>query len=223
MESTSTPLVLSNTSEAVRKRKNRLSLKERRREDKFVNKFIEIKYPDIHARAIDAYKVLVDRYPGRADITKTYMFKKWETETRRKEQRQLYVPFLPILTELPRNTNPENMEEGQQQHQEEGQQHQEEGQQQQQEEPQKEIDEQGEAILEDPQIQFQEEIVGEGNNDICSDMTLDQMAITVEEIVRALQSDREVMDIVENFDLPDGVWDAELAIPDYVLEGDLDW
>ena len=54
-------------------------------------------------------------------------------------------------------------------------------------------------------------------------MTLDEMSIAVEEIVKALQSDSEVMDIVKNFDLPDGVWDNELAIPDYVLEGDLDW
>ena len=49
------------------------------------------------------------------------------------------------------------------------------------------------------------------------------MSVAVEEIVKTLQSDRELMDIVESFDLPAGVWDNELSVPDYVLESDLDW
>ena len=220
MESTSSPFGLSNTSEAIRKRNNRILLKERRREDKFINRFIEIKYPDIHAEAINVYKALVDKYPGRADVTKTYFFKKWEVKNKRKEQPQLYVPFLPILSDLPRTTNVEIMEEGQQPQQEENPQT---PRTVDEEELQKETGEQEEGIQEAPQTPPQEETVEEENNNICSGMTLDEMSIAVEEIVKALQSDSEVMDIVENFDLPDGVWDNELAIPDYVLEGDLDW
>ena len=218
MESTS----LNNASEKTRKRNNKNLLKEKRREDKFVSRYIQIKYPDIHNEAISSYKSLVDKYPGRADITKTYFFKKWESKNQRKEP-QMYVPYLPILRELPGTTRAEIVEEGQQQEEidEEGQQQEEiveEGQQ------QEEIDEEG---------QQQEEIVEEGQQqespqtppqqDFCSTMTIDQMSIAVEEIVKTLQSDREVMDIVESFDLPPGVWDDELSIPDYILEDDLEW
>ena len=49
------------------------------------------------------------------------------------------------------------------------------------------------------------------------------MSIAVDEMVKALQPDQELMDLVERFDLPDAVWDNELAIPDYVLETDLEW
>ena len=185
----------------TRKRNNKNLLKEKRREDKFVSRYIQIKYPDIHNEAISSYKSLVDKYPGRADITKTYFFKKWESKNQRKEP-QMYVPYLPILKELPGTTRAEIVEEGQQQEEidEEGQQQEEiveEGQQ------QEEIDEEG---------QQQEEIVEEGQQqespqtppqqDFCSTMTIDQMSIAVEEIVKTLQSDREVMDIVESFDLP---------------------
>ena len=199
MESTSSPFGLSNTAEAIRKRKNRISLKERR-EDKFVNRFIQIKYPEIHAEAITAYKELVEKYPGRADVTKTYFLKKWETKNTRKEP-QLYVPFLPILRDLTGNTTVEVMEEGQQQ----------------EERPQTPT-----TVVEEPQPQTppQQE---EGNNNSCSDMTLDEMSIAVEEIIKALQNDTEMLNIVENFDLPDDVWDNELSIPDFVLEGDLEW
>ena len=218
MESTS----LNNASEKTRKRNNKNLLKEKRREDKFVSRYIQIKYPDIHNEAISSYKSLVDKYPGRADITKTCFFKKWESKNQRKEP-QMYVPYLPILRELPGTTRAEIVEEGQQQEEidEEGQQQEEiveEGQQ------QEEIDEEG---------QQQEEIVEEGQQqespqtppqqDFCSTMTIDQMSIAVEEIVKTLQSDREVMDIVESFDLPPGVWDDELSIPDYILEDDLEW
>ena len=248
MESTS----LNNASEKTRKRNNKNLLKEKRREDKFVSRYIQIKYPDIHNEAISSYKSLVDKYPGRADITKTYFFKKWESKNQRKEP-QMYVPYLPILRELPETTRAEIVEEGQQQEEigEEGQQQEEIGEEGQQQEEigeegqqQEEIGEEGqqqEEIGEEGQQQEeigeegqqQEEIGEEGQQqespqtppqeDFCSTMTIDQMSIAVEEIVKTLQSDREVMDIVESFDLPPGVWDDELSIPDYILEDDLEW
>ena len=198
MESTS----LNNASEKTRKRNNNKNLlKEKRREDKFVSRYIQIKYPDIHNEAISSYKSLVDKYPGRADITKTYFFKKWESKNQRKEP-QMYVPYLPILRELPETTRVEIVEEGQQQEEigEEGQQQEEIGEEGQQQEEigeegqqQEEIGEEGQQ-QESPQTPPQE--------DFCSTMTIDQMSIAVEEIVKTLQSDREVMDIVESFDLP---------------------
>ena len=252
MESTS----LNNTSEAVRKRNIKKTLKEKRKEEKFLSRYIEIKHPDIHKEANNLYKSLVDKYPGRADITKTYFFKKWESKNQRKEP-QLYVPFLPVLSELPETTCVETDEEGQQQEEidEEGQQQEEideEGQQQeeideegqQQEEideegqQQEEIDEEGQQQEEiDEEGQQQEEIDEEGQQqespqtppqegileDFGPTMTINEMNIAVEEIIKALRSDSEVMDIVENFDLPAGVWDNELSIPDYILEDDLEW
>ena len=238
MESTS----LNNASEKTRKRNNKNLLKEKRREDKFVSRYIQIKYPDIHNEAISSYKSFVDKYPGRADITKTYFFKKWESKNQRKEP-QMYVPYLPILRELPETTRAEIVEEGQQQEEigEEGQQQEEIGEEGQQQEEIGEEGQQQEEIVEEGQQQEeigeegqqQEKIVEEGQQqespqtppqeDFCSTMTIDQMSIAVEEIVKTLQSDREVMDIVESFDLPPGVWDDELSIPDYILEDDLEW
>ena len=54
-------------------------------------------------------------------------------------------------------------------------------------------------------------------------MSLDEMGLAVDEIMKILQSDRDLMDIVENLDLPEALWQNELAIPDYVLETDYDW
>ena len=54
-------------------------------------------------------------------------------------------------------------------------------------------------------------------------MSLDEMGLAVDEIMKVLQSDRDLMDIVENLDLPESLWQNELAIPDYVLETDYDW
>ena len=154
----------------------------------------------------------------------------------------MYVPYLPILRELPETTRAEIVEgqqqeeigeEGQQQEEivEEGQQQEEIGEEGQQQEEIVEEGQQQEEIGEEGQQQ--EEIVEEGQQqespqtppqeDFCSTMTIDQMSIAVEEIVKTLQSDREVMDIVESFDLPPGVWDDELSIPDYILEDDLEW
>ena len=61
------------------------------------------------------------------------------------------------------------------------------------------------------------------NNDIFAGMSLNDMNIAAEEIVRALQSDRELLDIVENFDFPDQLGNSDYAVSDYVLENDMEW
>ena len=53
-------------------------------------------------------------------------------------------------------------------------------------------------------------------------MSLAEMNLAAEQIVNSLQSDRELMDIVEELDLPDAVWNNKL-IPDYPLEMDLQY
>ena len=223
MEGTPLQFGLSNNPEAIRKRNNRAALKEKRREDGFVNKYLQIKYPAIYTEAINMYKTFVDKYPGRADFTKTYYFRKWEEKNKPivSQQSQLYVPYLPILSDLRSTTNEqvEIIEEGQQPQQQE----ETVDQTAQQEETVVQTTQQEENIQEAPQTPPQEETLQPESNNTFSGMSLDEMSIAVEEIVKALQSDSNVMDIVENFDLPDSVWNNELAIPDYVLEGDLDW
>ena len=197
------------------------------------------------------YKTFVDRYPGRCDFTKTYYFKKWERQNRpppRQQQPQLYVPYLPILTDLHEtNERLEIVEEGQQRQEEtlqppaqeetpQSPSQEETPQSPSQEEtpqpPSQEETPQSPSQEETPQPPSQEETLQPPSqeetlqpqsNNLFSGMSLDEMDIAAQEIVRALQSDQELMDIVENFDLPDSVWDNELAIPDYVLEGDLEW
>ena len=144
---------------------------------------------------------------------------------------KLYVPYLPILSNIRENTHDQTeiIQEGQQTIPQQSQ------------ERTQQVLEETEQLLEETQqflkeIQQTEEETLQNNNDlpelnnleigaeqIISGMSLSDMEISVQEIVKALQNDHELMDIVEKFDLPNSVWDNELAISDYILEDDLEW
>ena len=245
METVPMKRVLSNDAEAIRKRNNRTALREKRREDSFVNGYVQVKYPEVYMEIKTVYESFKDSYPGRYDLTKTYYYKKWEKETRKKtstasstaatstvssastpivastasstaptssgQKHKLYLPYLPILSNMCENAHEliETIEEGQQ--------------------PQEETQEEIQQPLEETHQQENVCLGTSLNNmeigaeEIISGMTLSEMEMSVEEIVKALQSDNELMDIVENFDLPDAVWNNELAIPDYILEDGLEW
>ena len=259
MEVIQTRRVLSNSSNAVRKRTNREYSREKRRREAFVNGYIETKYPNLYVEAITTYQTFKERYPDKYDITKTYYYRKWERETKKSfsstgvlpsnpaptvasttststpmtsststdQGYNLYVPYLPVLSNVNEiiREEVETIQEGQQTET-----------QQPQERVQQVLDETQELLDETEQFlaeisqseenetqQPREETVQTQNNDLFAGMSLQEMDIAAQEIVRAIQSDRELMDIVENFDLPDSVWNNELSIPDYVLEGDLEW
>ena len=72
--------VYSQNPEAIRKRKYRLVLKEKKRRSFFVHDYIRMKYPTLYTEANVMYQDLAERYPGRADFTKTYFYKKWQKE-----------------------------------------------------------------------------------------------------------------------------------------------
>ena len=205
---------LSNNPEAVRKRNNRVVLREKRRKESFVHEYVRTKYPDIYAEANSTYQTFVEKYPEKPDFTKVYYFRKWQEKNKPTDQQlciptgqQLYIPHLPVLSRGLLNTTND------------------------QEETLQEVQEETlQEVQEETLQEVQEETLQEGqqqspqqNNDLFSGMSLDEMNIAAEEIVRALQSDQELMDIVENFDLPDSVWENELSIPDYVMETDLEW
>ena len=221
MEGIQLQRALSDDPDAVRKRKNRADLREKRRQDAFANKYIQIKHPNIYAKIKTTYKVFFDKYPQSCDITKTYYFRKWEKQVRQ-QQVQLYAPHLPILADLHEATNPrlEIVEEGLQCQEQIPQSPA------QEETPQPPAQEeipQPPSQEETPQPPTHEETLHPQNNNLFSGMSLDDMEIAAQEIVRALESEQDLMDMVENFDLPDSVWCNELTIPDYVLEGDLEW
>ena len=90
---------LSNNSEAIRKRNNRRDLKERRRKHTFVNNYVETKYPHIYVEISGLYENLADKYPGRADLSKTYFFKKWRRETKQPVNQQ--QPQASIVNQQP--------------------------------------------------------------------------------------------------------------------------
>ena len=235
MEGIQMQRIVSDDPEAVRKRKSRMELREKRRQETFVSKCLQIKHPNIYAKIKESYKEWAEKFPDKYDITKTYYFKKWEKQTRQQQQQQttLYVPHLPILSNLHEVTNArmEIIEEGQQQEQTPQSPIQEETPQPpgQEETPQPSQEEtpQPPGQEETPQPSQEETpqspILHPQDNNSFFGMSLNDMEIAAQEIVSLLESDRELMDIVENFDLPAGVWDAELSIPDYVLEGDLEW
>ena len=205
---------LSNNTHAVRKRQYRVVLKEKKRRAFFVHEYVRTKYPNVYTEANSMYQTLVDKYPEKVDFTKLYYFKKWQKKMDQSTI-QLYVPHLPIL----RKDLCMSSEEPQQQQQEEPEQQESERQEpQQQEEP-----EQQESERQEDQQQSSHQQQNSLQNDLASSMSINEMTIAVDEMVKALQSDQELMDLVERFDLPDAVWDNELAIPGYVLETDLEW
>ena len=52
-------------------------------------------------------------------------------------------------------------------------------------------------------------------------MSLEEIDRAVQHIVESIQNEEELQDILS--DLPEDVWEKELAIPDYVLEDELTW
>ena len=209
---------LSNNAGAVRKRQYRVVLKEKKRRAFFVHEYVRTKYPNVYTEANSMYQTLVDKYPEKVDFTKLYYFKKWQKKMDQSTT-QLYVPHLPILRKdlCMASEEPQQQEEPHQQEEPE-QQESEQQEPQQQEEP-----EQQESERQEDQQQSSHQQQNSLQNDLFSSMSINEMAIAVDEMVKALQSDQELMDLVEGFDLPAAVWDNELAIPDYVLESDLEW
>ena len=225
--------------QAIQKRNYRTVQREKRRRSFFIHDYFRTKYPRMFNEANGMYQKFVDKYPGRADFTKTYYFRKWQRETD-KTRTDLMIPHLPILT------SPDNLQQTTQQPPEEVQQPPQdqttvqnvvedqtdvqgsgEGQ---VAEDQTDVQDSGEdqaavqSIIEDQTgVQNIVEVQTGESEQLITGMTLSEMSLAVEEIVNALQSDRELMDIVEGFDLPDGVWNNELAVPDYILETDLQW
>ena len=261
--------------QAVQKRNYRVIQREKRRRSFFIHDYIRTKYPQLFTEANAMYQQFVDKYPGKADFTKSYYFKKWQREMD-KTNNPLMIPHLPILmsSDILQQTTTKHPPKVQQQPPEvqqqspevqqqapevqqrppevqqrspEVQQQSPEVQQQspevQQQSPEvqqqapevqqrpPEVQQQSPEVQQQapevqqrpPKVQQTVEVQTTESDQLTTGMSLDEMSLAVEQIVNALQSDRELMDIVEELDLPDAVWDNELAIPDYLLETELHW
>ena len=194
---------LSQNPNAVRKRNSRIVQREKRRRSFFIHDYIRTKYPTIFNEANGMYQQLVEKYPAKPDFTKTYYFKKWQKEADKNRSSSLMIPHLPVLTSL-RNLH-QYAEISHQQADHEPNEPDEPN------EPNEQLHE--EAIqnsTQEPTYQFEE-------------MSLDEIDQAVEKIVSALQEDQELMDMIPEFDLPADVWEKELAIPDHLLENELQW
>ena len=197
--------ILDNTAKARKRRALYKERKERKREAYFVSEYVQLKHPQIYQEIKESYKQFVQRYPSRSDFMKTYFFKKWQKQLSM-EKSKLYLPHLPILTSKRQlstkgkttSSSPQSSQPSPQQPQPSPQQPQQSPQQ-----PQP-----------SPQIQIDPPFLA---------MSLEDMEIAAEEIIRSLQSDRGLMDIVENFEFPKPIWNPDYNIPDYTLETDQDW
>ena len=248
--------ITDNSSRGIRRRANSKKLKEKRREDSFVNKYIQLKYPEIYSEIKVAYNMFAEKYPSRCDLTKTYFFQKWQKRINM-EQSKLYVPHLPILTKEKHlsktrheettssqpSPQPEHVSETSASQPSPQPEHVSETSAPQPSPQPEHVSEtsapqpspQPEHVSETsvPQPSPQPEHVSETSaphpspqpqlQDPCMGMTLDEMAIAAEEIIRSLQSDRDLMEIVENFEFPEATWNNDLVIADYVVETDEDW
>ena len=226
---------VNNSSQNIRKKEARKKLKEKRREEAFAKRYVELMYPTLYDEIKETYAKFVKKYPSRADITKTYYFKKWEKSVV-PNQSIIFVPHLPVLSNINqirkiRPSQDNNLQDPPLQ-----------------ENPEENPVASQDNNLQDPPLQensIENPTPSQENNSENPSMlsplprqginnqplsppglpymTIDQMTIAAEEIVKSLQSDKELMDIVEGFDLPQAVWDNELSIPDYVLENELNW
>ena len=205
------------SAKAIEKRNYRVVQKEKRRRSFFIHDYIRIKYPELFNEANGMYLQFSDKYPNRPDLTKTYYFKKWKAEMEKSEN-VLMVPHLAVLTpvDLLQQTVPKQQAQSPEVQPAEV------------HPPEAQSPEVQPAEVHPPeaqplQVQQTVEVQTTDPNDLTTGMTLNEMSLEVEQLVNALQSDRELMDIVEGFDLPDAVWDNELSIPDYILESELEW
>ena len=237
-----TDKTIDNSAKGIRRRQLYKALKERKREDSFVNKYIQLKYPEIYDEIKVSYNLFAQKYPSRSDFTKTYFFKKWQKQINM-EKSKLYVPCLPILTNKnqlekkretttpqpspqPSQPSPQPSQPSPQPSQSSSQSSQPSPQPSQpspqpsQPSPQpsqpspQPSQPSSQPSQPPPQTQIDPPFVG---------MSLGDMEIAAEEIIRSLQSDRDLMDIIENFEFPEPTWNPDFNVTDYVLETDQDW
>ena len=200
------------SAQAIEKRNYRVVQREKRRRAFFIHDYVRIKYPELFNEANGMYLQFSDKYPGKADLTKTYYFKKWKAEME-KSQNVLMMPHLPILmsADLLQQSVPKQQVQSPEVQPPEVQ------------PPKVQPPEVQSPEVQPPEVQQTVEVQTTDPDDLTAGMTLNEMSLAVDQLVNALQSDRELMDIVEGFDLPDAVWDNELSIPDYILESELEW
>ena len=203
---------LDNTAKARKRRALYKERKERKREAYFVSDYVQLKHPQIYQEIKESYKQFVQRYPSRSDFTKTYFFKKWQKQLNM-EKSKLYLPHLPILTSKRQLSTKEKTTSSSPQPSQPSPQQPQPSPQQPQPSPQ-----QPQPSPQQPQPLPQSQI-----DPPFLVMSLEDMEIAAEEITRSLQSDRDLMDIVENFEFPEPTWNPDYNIPDYTLETDQDW
>ena len=219
---------LSQSTQAVQKRKTRVVQREKRRRSFFMHDYVRTKYPGIFNEANAMYQRFVDKYPTKPDFCKTYYFRKWQK--RIDDGRAcLMVPHLPVQLMSAESlqqyrSNPTTSDE------------------QVNEQPSDQINEQvgeevSEEVVEEVSVQVSEEVVDEGIQNNRQDdkqdqintqftqVSIEEIDRAVEQIVQNLQTDDQLCNIMSGveFDLPDDVWEKELALPDYVLENELEW
>ena len=226
--------ILDDTAKARRRRALYKERKERKREAYFVREYVQLKHPQIYQEIKESYKQFVERYPSRSDFTKTYFFRKWQKQLG-KEKSNLYLPHLPILTskrqlttkEKTTSSSPQQPQSSPQQPQSSPQQPQSSPQQPQSSPQQPQSSpQQPQSTPQQPQSSSQQPQSSPQHPQPSPQiipMSLGDMEIAAEEIIRSLQSDRDLMDIIENFEFPEPLWNTDYEIPDYTLETELEW
>ena len=215
------------TPTAIQKRNYRVVQKEKRRRSTFIHHYMRIKHPKLFNEANAIYLELSAKYPGKADLTKTYYFRKWESGILKTQNSRLMVPHLPVLMsseKLQQTTTNQQVQATEVQHHEVHEEHATEVQHHEVHEEQA-TEVHHHALPEEQltEVQSTVEVQTTEPLDLTCGLSLNEMSLSVEELVKALQTDQDMMDLIEGFDLPEGVWNNELAVPDYVLESDLEW
>ena len=69
---------LSQTKKAIEGRRRRVNDREKRRRTVFVHDYVRTKYTEIYGECNMFYYSLLEKYPGKLDLTKTKDYKKWK-------------------------------------------------------------------------------------------------------------------------------------------------
>ena len=97
---------LSQTKKAIDERRRRVANREKRRRTLFVHDYVRVKYEVIFSECNRFYQELAEKYPAKLDFTKTAEYKKWERRTKEGSKSVaetiMLEPYIPLVNIFPK-------------------------------------------------------------------------------------------------------------------------
>ena len=214
---------LSQSVQAIQKRRRRVVHREKKRRSFFVHDYVRTKYPGIFNEANGMYQKLVEKYPTKTDFCKTYYFKKWQKKID-EDRSDLMHPYIPVqlisnqnLHKYCSKSTPQNNKQDNQQTTQNNEKDNEQTAQNNEQDKEQVIEQVIEEVIEQgTQHNGQDDEQVETNTQEFAPMSIDELDRAVDQIITSLQADEQLRDMLSDTDV-------DFDLPDYVLENELDW